>query len=144
MNHTTKLLTFLVFGTLLFLSSTGKVEIPNVESPGDVISYPMDTVVIEYTGRIKEIIDQKCYDCHSEKGDDEEAKEELLWDELPKLSPMDQVYALDAIAESVEDGDMPPSKYVLWRPHKRISDEEAKLLIDWAKNLSDKLYKSID
>ena len=67
-----------------------------------------------------------------------------MWDELPKLAPTDQVYALDAIAESVENGDMPPSTHVFWRPSKRLSDEEKKILIDWAKGLSDRIYKGIE
>lgn len=100
-----------------------------------------DTVIVEYTGRIKTIIEEKCYDCHSEDGDDEEAKEELLWDELPKMDPMDQVYVLDAIVESVEEGEMPPPKHVFWNPRKKLSPEERELLIAWAKDLADKLYE---
>lgn len=99
-----------------------------------------DSVIIKYTGRIKTIIDEKCYDCHSEKGDDEDAKKDLLWDELPKLDKTDQVYALDAIVESVEKGDMPPPKHVRWNPSKKLTQEEAKLLMDWANDLADKLY----
>ncbi len=132
------------FGMFLFLGYTTPEGIQVAEAAASTTDSPADTVVIEYTGRIKEIIDQKCYSCHSAEGDDEEAREELLWDELPKLAPMDQVYTLDAIAESVKDGDMPPFTYVLWRPGKRLSDEEARLLIDWAKDLSDRLYKGME
>ena len=103
-----------------------------------------DTVVIEYKGRIKEIIDQKCYDCHSAKGDDADAKEALLWDELPKLNPTDQVYTLDAIAEAVKNGDMPPFSYAFWKASNKLTDEEAKLLIEWSSKLSDRIYKEMD
>lgn len=144
MKRTIRSLAFPAFGMLLFLSSTVQVEPPKPSAFPLPPSPFADTVVIEYKGRIKEIIDLKCYDCHSAKGDDEDAKKELLWDELPKLNPTDQVYALDAIAESVENGDMPPFSYVLWRPHKKLAAEEAKLLIDWASKLSDRIYKEMD
>ena len=100
--------------------------------------------MIEYKGRIKEIIDQKCYDCHSAKGDDADAKEALLWDELPKLNPTDQVYTLDAIAEAVKNGDMPPFSYAFWKASNKLTDEEAKLLIEWSSKLSDRIYKEMD
>ena len=137
-------LVLLVFGSVLFLGYTVQEDMPGSEKTANAAYARADTVLIEYKGRIKEIIDQKCYDCHSEQGDDEEAKEELLWDELPKLGPMDQVFTLDAIAEAVEDGDMPPFLHVLWRPGRKLTDEEAKLLINWARDLSERIYKGID
>ena len=132
----------LFFGLLvLFLfPDTSVVALQVVDSSKEGTFQP-DTVKIEYTGRIKTIIEEKCYDCHSEKGEDEEAKEELLWDELPNLDKMDQIYILDAIVESVENGDMPPSKHVFWNPRKKLSEEEATLLIKWAKDLADRLYE---
>ncbi len=142
MGRTIRSLVFLGFGIFLFFGYTVQEETPEVEDASKVMYSPADTVLIEYKGRIKEIIDQKCYECHSEEGDDEEAKEELLWDELPKLDATDQVYALDAIVESVENGDMPPSSHVFWRPSKKLTEEEKKLLIDWAKDLADRLYKA--
>ncbi len=104
-------------------------------------SAAVDSVVIQYTGKIKTIIDQKCYDCHSPEGDDEKAREELLWTELPKMDKIDQVYALDAIIESIEKGDMPPEKYIKKHPEAKLSAEEAKILIKWADELATKLYE---
>ena len=137
-------LVLLVFGSVLCHGYTVQEDMLGSENTANAAYVRADTVLIEYKGRIKEIIDQKCYDCHSEKGDDEEAKEELLWDELPKLGLMDQVFTLDAIAEAVEDGDMPPFLHVLWRPGRKLTDEEAKLLINWARDLSERIYKGID
>lgn len=125
---------------VFFLFSYTVEEAPVTENTVVKTYIHADSVVIQYTGRIKTIIDEKCYDCHSEKGDDEDAKKDLLWDELPKLDKTDQVYALDAIVESVEKGDMPPPKHVRWNPSKKLTQEEAKLLMDWANDLADKLY----
>lgn len=100
---------------------------------------PLDT--IQYPANIKAIIDNKCYDCHSEKGEDEEAKEELLWDNLNKLSNMDQLFSMDAIVESIEDGEMPPEDHIKKHPEAALSKEEAKLLIDWAEAIAAKLLE---
>ena len=141
MKRTIRSLAFPAFGMFLFLGYTVQEALPDAGKTSTELRRHADTVVIEYKGRIKEIIDQKCYDCHSKEGDDDDAKEELLWDELPKLKPMDQVFTLDAIAESVQNGEMPPPRHVLWRPGKKLTDEEAKLLIDWSSKLSDRIYK---
>lgn len=135
-------LILLVLGMFLFLSHT--TPFPTTVNTSTDTFAPVDTIVIEYKGEIKSIIDQKCYDCHSQDGDDAEAREELLWEELPKLDPMDQVYTLDAIVESIEEGEMPPAKHLRWNPQKKLTREEAELLMEWAGDLSDKIYKGID
>ena len=140
MKRTFSLLLPAFLGVLFLLSYTVE-EAPVTENTVVKTHIHADSVVIQYTGRIKAIIDEKCYDCHSEKGEDEDAKKDLLWDELPKLDKTDQVYALDAIVESVEKGDMPPPKHVRWNPNKKLTQEEAKLLMDWANDLADKLYE---
>jgi len=144
MKHPLPSLTLLFSGMFLFLAFTGERGLLQQDPTAPQLCLPPDTIKIEYTGRIKEIIDQKCWECHSKEGEDEDAQEELLWDELPKLAPIDQVYTLDAIAESVEAGDMPPSKHLFWNPSQKLTDEEAMLLINWAADLSAKIYHGME
>lgn len=128
-----------IFFALFFL---GQLETPSqtrIDEKG-VLPLPSDSL-IQYTGKVKAIIDAKCYDCHSEKGDDEEAKEELLWDELPKLGKMDQLFSMDAIIESIEDGEMPPEDHIKKHPEAALSKEEAKILIQWADAIATKLME---
>ena len=141
MKQTMSILLLALSGMFLFLNYSVQEENHYSSSILEEMSTLTDTVVIEYKGKIKTIIDEKCYDCHSDKGDDEDAIEDLHWDKLPKLDQMDQVYALDAIVESVEKGEMPPEKHVRKYPNKKLTDEEAKLLMDWANDLADKLYE---
>lgn len=100
-----------------------------------------DSTIIQYPAKIRAIIDSKCYDCHSAKGEDEEAKEDLLWDDLTKLSKIDQMYSMDAIIESIEDGEMPPEDYIKKHPEAALSKEEAKQLIEWADAIASKLME---
>lgn len=127
----------LVFGVLFFLGqndlpATGQHEQEQFFSQLDSIQFP---------AKVKAIIDAKCYDCHSDKGEDEEAKEELLWDNLNKLSKMDQLFSMDAIIESIEDGEMPPEDHIKKHPKDALSKEEAKLLIEWADAIASKLME---
>ncbi|PHN08372.1 heme-binding domain-containing protein [Flavilitoribacter nigricans] len=123
--------------TLLFL---GQNDLPTVSSPASESgTVRLDT--IQYPAKVKAVIDAKCYDCHSEKGDDEDAKEELLWDNLNKLSKMDQLFSMDAIIESIEDGEMPPEDHIKKHPEAALSKEEAKLLTEWADAIASKLME---
>lgn len=126
-----------LLGALIFL---GQYDLPtSTILAHDDAAVQMDT--IQFPTKVKAVIDAKCYDCHSEKGEDDEAKEELLWDNLNKLGKMDQLYTMDAIIESIEDGEMPPEDYIKKHPEFKLSKEEAKLLIDWADAIASKLME---
>lgn len=127
----------LLLGALLFL---GQNDLPTtILQNNEASSAKLDS--IEYPANVKSVIDAKCYDCHSEKGDDEEAKEELLWDNLSKLNNMDLLFSMDAIIESIEEGEMPPEDHLKKHPKDALTKEEAKLLIDWADAIASKLME---
>ena len=140
MKNTIQLLPIALLALILLLSHTS-YENKGVLTVEDAPFLKMDSVKFEYTPEAKAIIDQKCYDCHSPAGDDEEAKEELLWDELPKLDANDQVYALDDIIESIKKEEMPPPKYIKRHPEFKLSEKEAQILMEWADALATKLYE---
>lgn len=127
----------LVFGVLFFLGQNDLPATGQLEQ--EQIFFQLDS--IQFPAKVKAIIDAKCYDCHSDKGEDEEAKEELLWDNLNKLSKMDQLFSMDAIIESIEDGEMPPEDHIKKHPKDALSKEEAKLLIEWADAIASKLME---
>ena len=94
---------------------------------------------IEYPAEIKAIIDNKCYGCHSDKGKSDDAKEALMWDNLPTYTKAKQVAGLDAIIEVLEDGTMPPKDVIEKWPEAKISDAEAKALKAWAEKTAEAL-----
>lgn len=129
-----------VFAAILTLSQSAVRQL-DIPASTDRTGIAPDSSIIYYPPKVKALIDAKCYDCHSENGEDEEAKEELMWDALTGMSKIDQLYALDAIIESIEDEEMPPEDYVDDHPEAALSKEEAKLLIDWADAIADKLME---
>lgn len=126
----------IAFAGALFVA--GKTDVLPSQTVTAPVEVNMDSVEIRYTGRVKAIIDAKCYDCHSAKGE-EKAREELMWDELPRLGKMDQVYALDAIVETLEKDEMPPRDYLKKHPEDKLTAEEVRILVDWANALADKI-----
>lgn len=92
-----------------------------------------------YPVAVKKIIDQKCYGCHSEKGQSQDAKDALMWDDLAKLEKAKLIANLDVIIEVLEDGVMPPEDAVKKYPQLKMSDEETKVLKAWASAKADSL-----
>ena len=102
---------------------------------------PMQEQVFTYPENIKAIIDNKCYSCHSLKGESEDARDVLMWDDLPTLSKVMQIATLDAIIGTLDEGTMPPETEVKNKPDAQLTDEEFTLLRDWAESTADNLLK---
>ena len=96
---------------------------------------------LEFPENVKSIIDDKCYGCHSEKGKSEKAKDKLMWDELSGLSKIKMISKLVDITEVIDEGEMPPEKFLNEHPEKKLTDEEASVLREWANSSAEKLLE---
>jgi len=96
---------------------------------------------VEYPEAVKKVIDSKCFGCHSPEGKSEKAKEKLNWTTLMGLEKSVQVAKLDKIVEVLDKAEMPPKKMIEMHPEAKISDEDSKILKDWALATSDALMK---
>lgn len=94
-----------------------------------------------YPENIKIIIDSKCYTCHSSEGSSEDARDVLMWDDLPDLSKAWQIATLDAIIEVLDNRTMPPQEEVKNNPDAQLTDEELSSLRTWAETSADNLLK---
>ncbi len=90
---------------------------------------------------VKSIVDNKCYGCHSAEGKSEKAKKGLMWDDLSTLSKVKQIGKLDDISEILGEGEMPPEKFLEKFPDKKLTEEESKVLIEWANSSANKLLE---
>jgi uncharacterized membrane protein len=130
---------FLTIVSLVFIAgiltiTTGfKTETTqNESSPEGLLTIP---------DSVNTVLQNKCYDCHNSKSESMKAKMKLNLDKLPTVSKRKLVSKLDAIAESVEEKDMPPKKFLKKYPEHALTDDESKILIDWANNAADELMK---
>jgi len=95
--------------------------------------------VIEFPAEIKTIIDNKCYGCHSIKGESDDAKAALMWDSIPSYEKAKQVARLDKIIEVLTEGTMPPKEVIEKWPEAKISEAEARVLKTWAEKTADEI-----
>lgn len=90
---------------------------------------------------VNAILDNKCFGCHNTDSKNEKGKKKLLIDQLSELSKAKLIAALGNISETVENGDMPPQKFLDNYPDKALTKEEAKAIKDWADKAAADLLK---
>ena len=64
-----------------------------------------------------------------------------MWDDLSSLSKVKQISKLDDISEAVEGGEMPPAKFLENFPDKKLTEEESKVLMEWANSSANKILE---
>ena len=97
----------------------------------------------EYTTAINDIVQGKCYGCHSADGRSDKAKAALMWDNVPTMSAAEQAHILEEIMEVTEKRAMPPSRMVESRPELKLTDEEVATFQKWAKEMKDVVAKNM-
>jgi uncharacterized membrane protein len=119
-------------------------------SPGDIAQlYPVPDDV-------RRILEKACNDCHSNHTNYpwysniqpvgwwlqhhvNDGKEELNFSEFSTYTPKRQYHKLRETAEQVEKKEMPLDSYMWIHPEARLTDEERKVLTDWAKSLGEEI-----
>ena len=90
---------------------------------------------------VKSIIDNKCMGCHNTDSKNDKAKEKLDFKTLEELGKIKKIGTYNHIIETIEEKEMPPEKFLARYPHKKLSDEEAKIVMDWAKKQASALLE---
>ena len=102
------------------------------------------------------IVKTSCYDCHSNNTNYpwyskiqpfgwllakhiKNGKAELNFNEFSSYSLRRQISKLTGIGNSVKDGTMPLTSYILIHKNARLSNEDKALLIGWAMSTKDSL-----
>jgi uncharacterized membrane protein len=97
--------------------------------------------VIEFNKEVRIIIDSKCMGCHNQNSKNEKGKAKLKWDSLALYPKVKQIAKLDDIIEVLEKGEMPPAKFLANKPEAKLTEDEVKMLTQWANDNADKLLK---
>jgi hypothetical protein len=106
-----------------FYNNTEEVEI--YDNTGIVVDIPED---------VQAVIDKSCYGCHNSDSKNQKGKLNLKFDYFKKgeYSAGKVVGKLNKIVETLDEGKMPPSKFLAKYPDKKPTKEEAGLLRKWA------------
>lgn len=90
---------------------------------------------------VKAAVDKACFACHNTASQNVKAKEKLDFNTLSGLPKAAQIGKYREIGETIENGEMPPKKFLDNYPDKKLTAEESKLLIKWAEGEVKNLMK---
>ena len=94
-----------------------------------------------FPDEISAILKTSCYDCHFTGANSEKALNAVNFDKWDDYRLTKQIGLLGDIGEVVEEGKMPPGKYLENKPDAKLSESQQKLLADWTRKEADKLMK---
>lgn len=118
----------------------------------------LQEVVEEYERSIRPIFQVKCFDCHSDQAhypwyyrlpfakglidsDIREAHKHIdMSPGFPFKGHGTPSKDLEAIANAINKGTMPPLRYVLMHWNARLTEEDKKAILQWAEDGQDKLF----
>lgn len=109
---------------------------------------------------VKAIIRENCYDCHSDNTrypwytnvqpvgwwmawHVREGKEHLNFSEFAGYAPKRAAHKMEETYEMVEKREMPLPSYTITHREAKLTDEQIKLVADWARELEAGLLKSV-
>jgi hypothetical protein len=144
---------FLIGFFILFLVAQA-VQPP--KNQGNSSSAQDITTMVTVPPNVMNILKKSCYDCHSNHtvypwydnitpinwwvaDHIKEGKRELNFTEFGSYSNKKQLNKLKEIGETVEEGQMPLSSYLITHGDASLTGEQKTLLIDWARKASDEL-----
>jgi hypothetical protein len=90
---------------------------------------------------ISAILKTSCYDCHFTGASSEKALKAVNYDLWNEYRLTKQIGLLGDIGKVVEEGKMPPGKYLENKPDAKLSESQQKTLTEWTKKEADKLMQ---
>ncbi len=134
-NQIFKLTAFVILAGVIFTFSAFKSTSTLLQEKAPANS------TFEIPEDINKLLDKSCFGCHNVDAQSEDARDALLIDKLSDLKKHKLVAKLDEIAAVIEDGDMPPSKFLKKYPEKALTADESKTLSEWALKAAEGLMK---
>ena len=90
---------------------------------------------------VEKILENSCYGCHTTGAKAEKAVNALDFKKWDKLKPTKKVGALNDIKEVLDEGAMPPEKFLNRYPDKAPSEKDKETILNWVKQETAKLME---
>jgi len=87
------------------------------------------------------ILKTSCYNCHSTGSRAEKALEKINFDDWDNYKLIKKIELLGDIGKVLEEGKMPPEKFLERNPDAKLSEDQASQLVDWTRQESDILMQ---
>lgn len=98
-------------------------------------------VIATMSDSVNAIVKNSCFGCHNSMSRNDKAKEDLSFDHWADMKTIHKIGILQDITSTVEEGEMPPKRFLERNPDKALDADQKKLLLDWVKSESDVLLK---
>ena len=97
-----------------------------------------ELIALDIPENIQSIISNKCMGCHSDESKPGKSKSKMNFDKLTngEYSTGKVISKLDKITKILSKDKMPPQKFLDKYPDKKLTEEESKLISDWASTQS--------
>lgn len=103
--------------------------------------YPKLKVASEIPEDVQKVLSNSCVGCHSTDARSKDAREALDFEKWDEYRVTKKIGLLGDIGKLVDEDKMPPEKFLNSRPEKKLTPDQKKLVMEWAKKESDKLMK---
>ena len=90
---------------------------------------------------VEKVLKNSCFDCHTTGAGGKDAKAALNFETWNDYKLTRKISLLTSISEVLEEGIMPPEKYINNKPDGALSKEQVKLVVDWCTKETEKLMK---
>jgi len=89
---------------------------------------------------VKNVLDNSCLQCHGTDGKFK-AKMKFNYDKMAEMDNAKLISKLSKIEDMVNEGKMPPKKYIKKNPSHGLSKENKKTITNWASSLAEEIAK---
>jgi len=87
------------------------------------------------------ILKSSCLGCHNTEARSEDAKKAVQFDLWDDYRVTKKIGILGKMGEVIEEGKMPPKKFLEKNPDKKLTEDQTKLLLEWTKTESERLMQ---
>lgn len=91
---------------------------------------------------VNEVLQTTCFGCHNSEGRNDDAKKAFELDNWDDYRLTKKIRVLSEITEVLEEDKMPPARFLEFNPDKKLTEEQKKLVIDWANEESQRLMEN--
>lgn len=125
---------------LLILASVGILFAFNVTNAPNS---PQDKPKLDIgaPGEVTAILENSCFGCHNDGSQNEKSKAKLNFSKWNDLDKIKKISGLNDIAEVIEEGTMPPQKFLANYPDKALTKEQGEVINKWIDDYSSQLME---
>jgi hypothetical protein len=109
---------------MAFTTDIKKNEVPVISNDNYAIDIPED---------VNAVLQDYCFGCHNSESKNEKGRDKLSIDKLGEMPKGKLAAKLNKLAKEIEEGEMPPKKFLEKYPEKEPAKKDKKTVVKWAK-----------